>query len=92
MLQHAYINVKDMQAERPDLATDSNDPKNPLQVLILLADVSIVGLDLHWACSTVFLMSTLRNMASEVQLWGRLIRVNVGNPLGRSAGADVFSG
>lgn len=80
-LQHAYIKVKVMhanltQSERSELAAEFNDSKSTLKVLILLADVSIVGLNLHRACSTVFLTSIMRNLAQEIQLWGRAIRVS----------------
>lgn len=81
VLQFAYVGVAAMHAgltssERSQLAQEFNDPKSDLIVLILLADVSIVGLNLHVSCSTVFIMSILRNLASEIQLWGRVIRVS----------------
>ena len=61
--------------ERSELADQLNDPKDPLVVLILLADVSIVGLNLHRACSTIYVTTILRNFASEIHLWGRVVRV-----------------
>ena len=81
VLKHAYIGVAVMHAEltqneRSKLADEFNDPNSSLVVLILLADVSIVGLNLHESCSTVFVMTILRNLASEVQLWGRGLRVS----------------
>lgn len=80
VLEHAYINVAVVhagltQTERSTLGEKFNDPQSDIQVLILLADVSIVGLNLNLACSTVFIMTILRNLAQEIQLWGRIIRV-----------------
>lgn len=78
VIQHAYIGVAVMnsgltQSQRSDVAKKFNNPKSDLQVLILLADVSIVGLNLQEACSAVYLTSI--NLASEIQLWGRAIQV-----------------
>ena len=64
---------KETSAHQNNLSHRSfrNSPKyiqSSLSVLILLVDVSIVGLNLHEACSIVYVMTILRNLASEVQL------------------------
>ena len=80
VFRHAYMGVAVMhsnlsQAQRAALADQFNDEKSDLQVLILLADVSIVGLNLHRACNMAFVMTIFRNLALEIQLWGRVNRV-----------------
>lgn len=79
-LKHAYIKVAVMhsglsQFERAKLADAFNDRDNDLMVLILLSDVSIVSMNLHLACSTVIVMTIFRNLALEIQFWGRAFRV-----------------
>lgn len=80
VLEHACINVAVMhagltQTERSNLADKFNNAQSDLQVLILLADVFIVVLNLDLACSDIFIMTILRYLSQEIQLWGRIIRV-----------------
>lgn len=71
----AVMHAQLSQSERSDMADRFNNPSSDLTVPVLLADVSIVGLNLHESCNTVFLMSIFRNLALEIQCWGRANRV-----------------
>lgn len=80
VLAHAFIGVEVMhaqlsQSERSDMADRFNNPSSDLTLLILLADVSMVGLNLHESCNTVFLMSIFRNLALGIQCWSRANRI-----------------
>ena len=81
-LRYALIDVKVMHAEldqreRTATGAEFNRLESPLQVLIIMYDVSAQGLNLHTACHVAFVATAARNSALEIQGWGRILRVSV---------------
>lgn len=63
-------------AGRLDLQKEFNDPESPLHVMPLAYDVGGYGISLQVACDEVVVATPAKNHGSEIQAYGRPIRVS----------------
>jgi len=82
VLRTALIDCRMMHAglsnkAKADLCDMFNDPKSTLRVMIILFDVSAVGLNLHKACDRMVALATGRSEAQNGQAKGRIDRVSI---------------
>ena len=62
---------------RSSLVDLFNDPQSSLKILILLLDVSAVGLNLHVCCDRMVATALAKSYAQQAQAMGRIDRVRI---------------
>ena len=62
--------------ERINIVNSFNDRKDPLCCLISMFGVSTQGTNFHQSCCRVVVATPALNAPTEVQFWGRVIRVS----------------
>ena len=80
LLRYLYIETDTLEAnlsykERVDLVQKFNDRDSTLKVLIIMYNVGAQGTNLDEACCRVLISTAAINAASEIQAYGRVIRV-----------------
>jgi Helicase conserved C-terminal domain len=73
----AVLHSKLSAEDRETLISDFNDKDSNLKALIIMINMSAVGLNLDKACHIAIVASRGPNAALETQAWGRLIRVSI---------------
>ena len=73
----AVLHAQLSHQERIQIVHDFNKPKKPLAALITMFGVSTQGTNFHEACHRVVVITPAVNAPTEMQMWGRAIRVSV---------------